>query len=122
MGSLLSNAVGLLASTSKQAGGMEVRYVRGTDEVSLVAVPGRSDIEDQGIDTETLTAKADDWLILAEDLWIDEAKITPKRGDRIYSNGHVFEVVRRGESLCYRWTDQTKQILRVYTVEVNVSH
>ena len=121
MPNLLSNSVRLLARTVKQAGGVVIRYVRGTAEVEIVAVPGQSDIESQGIDNEVIVAKADDWLIEADDLWLDGVNVLPKRGDKILYNGHVHEVVRRGESSCYGWTDQTKQLLRVYTVEINVS-
>jgi len=121
MVSLLSNSVRLLASTVKQAGGVDIRYLRGSSEVELVAVPGQSDIEGMGIDNEAIVAKADDWLIDAMDLWLDGLKSLPKRGDRILHDGHEYEVVQRGESACYRWTDQTKQILRVYTVEIYAS-
>jgi len=118
MGDLLKRSVRLLIKTKRQADGVLISYVRGNDEVQLEAIAGQSDIEDMGLDNDAISIRADDWLIDADLLWINGVKILPKRGDKIIDGPRVFEVVQRGESLCYRWTDQTKLFLRVFTIEI----
>ena len=122
MATLLESGVSWLGQQLRAAAGLTVRYVRGNSEVELIAVPGRADQPTEGSGLEAIGTQERDWLIDPADLVIDGDSITPLRGDRIVvgdgENAQTYEVVHRGNSECFRYTDQSQQMVRVYTQEI----
>jgi len=115
----MQKAAGMIAISAKKTGGLCVVYRRGATAVEVIAAKGRSDIEDEGVDLESITANAADWLIDPADLVIDGSKITPTRGDKIEWAGRTWEVVQRGEKTSWRYVDQGEKMFRIFTIEVN---
>lgn len=118
MATLLDDAVAELLRSQQATAGVAVKYGRGVLDVELTAIPGRSQHETEGPVNEAIGTMSRDWLIDPTDLAIAGQAITPLRGDTIKVGSQVFEVVHRGESECFRYTDQTRRMIRVYTVEV----
>lgn len=118
MTTLLDDAVSELLASQQATAGMAVRYGRGVLDVELTAIPGRSQHESDGTGNEAIGARSRDWLIEPSDLVLEGETITPQRGDTVTLGDVVYEVVHRGESECFRWTDQTRRLIRVYSQEV----
>lgn len=123
MANLLSTAVANLNAALKSAAGETVTYRRGNDAISgLSAVPVRVRQDDFPIDGANITAREQDWIIWADDLAIAGQFITPRRNDEIDWTDprgvkRTFRVLPRLGERCYRFTDQSKQQFRTYTVE-----
>lgn len=105
------------------AGSPTVTYRRGNESiVDLPATMAGTQHGDLGDGDVQVTARDQDWLVLQSDLLIGGVFITPATGDEIdwtdsQSVAHTFRVSLRGGDRCFRHTDQTRQLLRVYTVE-----
>lgn len=120
----LARSVRLLAAAQKKSSGVDVRYISGGDEIPLIAIPAQADIEDVGVENETIIARADDWIIEAEDLQAGGVQFLPKPGHKIVTEEEqprTFEVVQRGNGAGYRPTDQTKILLRVFCIETRTT-
>lgn len=122
----LLDSIRALAISLKRAGGVLVSYGRGNDAINITAIPGGTRHDDYSdIQEASLTARERDWFILAEDLSIG-GSVLPQRGDTItwidsVGTTHTYDVRPRAGDRCYRFTDQTMQIIRVYTVEAIAS-
>jgi hypothetical protein len=122
--SLLTTSVAVLNSCLKSVGGVGVTYRRGNDSIdSLIAVPVRVRHDELPIEPANITAREQDFIVAADDLTIGGAHILPKRGDSmdwVDSRGvkRTFRVVPRLGDREYRFSDQTRLMIRVYTTEV----
>ena len=120
--SLISNAVRLLSTGLKQAGGQATIYRRGNDSIDVVGVPVRTQHDEYSDEEINLTARERDWIYWAADLTKDNQRWEPQRGDEIdwidpLGVKHTYQVLPRDGDRPYRHTDPTLQMLRVYTVE-----
>ena len=73
--------------------GKAVVYSRGTNSLSITAVPGRSAFsqdEGNGMTTEFTSS---DWIILASSLVLGGSVVLPQRNDRVTQGTQVFEVL-----------------------------
>lgn len=118
MATLLETGVSFLGSQLRAAAGVTVRVVDGNNEVELVAVPGRADQPGEGPGLETIGVASKDWLIDPADLIFDSELRTPRRGWKIHHNDKKFEVVHRGNGECFRYSDASQQMMRVYSQEI----
>lgn len=106
--------IGMLQHVAGEA----VTYRRGNDAVNgVTAVMGSTRHDDYGADGFNATGREQDWIFVSQDLpWV------PERGDEIdwidpQGQRHTFQVLPRLDDRCFRYTDQTRHAMRVYTVE-----
>lgn len=121
MATALANSVRLHHVAQLRVAGVDAVYRRGSDELTLKIVPGNHQPESDGIDIEEIVSEEWDWLITADALVLDGDETEPMRGDRIVTDYGEFEVMPRFEPKPYRYTDGTRQVFRVFTVEVQES-
>lgn len=87
-------------------------------ELTVKAVPGRSEreaISDQGI----VRYEAKDFLVEAEQLVFDGERYEPRGGERIVFGGRVYEVLAQNGLDCFRYMDQTQELMRIHTKHVD---
>jgi hypothetical protein len=108
-----------LSGVLKTHAAQSVSYRRGSSSVTLSATLGRSLFQaatDSGMITET---QADDFIIEAADLVLDEAAVEPKEGDEITrtSGGKtlVYRVLPFGTEPAWRFTDSYRNAYRIHT-------
>lgn len=87
-----------LAKSMRDNAGTAIVYRRGADSLSLNAVRGRSEFEVVDPSGATFHVQTVDWIIRAEDLVIDGARVEPERGDTIEVEDE--DGLRRTYSLC----------------------
>lgn len=108
-----------LARTS----GINVTYRRGNDSLDgLTAIAAQVRHDDFGDEQDSITAREKDWLVWAGDLAVGGTQTEPQRDDEIDwidANGlkRTYKVLPRAGDRCYRFTDQTQQQYRIFTVE-----
>ena len=96
-------------------------YVRGEQSVSLSAVPGRREYRVLDADGVLTTFSSHDRVVAAEDLVIDDTRLTPQRGDVIQQTVdgqvHTFHVQFPDPNQPpYRWSDDVGRVLVIHTV------
>ena len=116
MPNLKANAVRLRHAAQLRVSGVDAIYRRGNDVCELRLVPGQHRPQEYGADVEEVSADQFDFLALAEDLAINSTNTTPQRGDVIELGDETFEVTHGGEVDPWRYTDQTRQVMRVFTL------
>jgi len=121
--SLMSLSTKVRHRAVSRAAGVAVVYSRRTQPIELVAIPARVRDTDFGGDVMELTAREQDWIVWRDDLTLDGVPILPERNDVIVrtderGNTRKYEVLPRLGERCYRFTDQSEQQLRIFTVEV----
>lgn len=123
--SLLDAAIAAQNAALRAVGGVTVTYRRGNEAIDdLAAVPLATRHHGYYAGEEVLlSARDQDWLVWQQDLAKGNEVWIPARGDEIDSLDaagakHTYQVVTRGgDDRAFRHTDQTKQQLRVYSVE-----
>jgi len=122
MASLLEKSTKLLAKTMLRSAGMAIVYRRGIHAVQLMAVPGRTLIDDYSLDGNPQTAIADDWILPAADLVLDGVETLPKDGDEIDvgddNHRKTYRVLPAGGDRCFRFVDQARNLLRTHAKEI----
>jgi hypothetical protein len=122
MAGLLSRGSSWLSSRL-QAEAVQVTYRRGNDSIdALAVVPGNTRHDELGAEAANVTSRDRDWIVLAADLVIGGQRVEPERGDEIDwidATGimRTFCVLERPGDRCFRYTDQTMQRVRIYTVD-----
>lgn len=110
------NAVIAGYKIARRFAGVTITYTRGASSVEIVAVPGRStqSVDNGDIITELQTR---DYLLLASELVIGGAEVTPERGDTVTVGGEVLALLSQNGEPLWRYTDQTRTMLRIHTKE-----
>ena len=118
MGDLLEQASGWLASQRTKFLSRPVVYSRGISNVAVQATIGKTAFEiDDGYGMiEKWESR--DFLIVAADLALGGAVITPQRGDKITDGGKVYEVLAPGKEDVCRPSDPYGVTLRIHTKQV----
>src|SRR4051794_37527237 len=116
---LLAKASSWLEKTRAKHASQEVVYVRADSSTTLRATIGRSEFEmDEGNGLVT-RVESRDYLILVDDLVLDDQPAEPQPGDRIVegdlSDGVVYEVMAPVGQHCWRYSDPYRQTYRVHT-------
>jgi len=112
------------ASTAAQAAAFRLRretvtFTRGGSSVQVQAVRGqrvweRSQVA-QGV---AVGERSEDWIVLAADLVISSAVVTPQRGDTITAGSTVFRVMPFGPNdQLWQYHDRDRLYLRIHTKE-----
>lgn len=118
MGTLNENLVALLGRTLQQSNGVTGRYIRGAAEAEIEGIPASLTLQQRGASEAVVGSREQDWLFRKDDLRIDDDPITPRRGDKWATDHGAYEVVERGEPSAWRFTDESHELIRVYTNEV----
>lgn len=126
MPSLLQRGVSWLADKLKDHAGETITYTRGAQSVTITAVPGKSMLRVQDSSGNSVIEWTDaDWLIAAADLVIGGSAIEPQRGDLIArtSGGSTitYEVRPIESEGAWRWSDESRTIMRIHTKEIATS-
>ena len=81
-------------------------------------VPGKTphDVVSEGQLLERLQSR--DYLIEVSKLRLNGANILPEKGDRITEGSKVFAILSNGVDAQWKYTDQTRLIIRVHTKEL----
>jgi len=121
---VLDHGLTWLAESLKRYAARSVVYRRGTDEVTVQAIIGRTVLKlDDGYGGVRIVWTDRDFLIAAEDLVLAGRRILPQRGDEIRetSNGRtvVYEVLAPGREPEWRWSDPYQKILRIHTKRIS---
>jgi hypothetical protein len=128
--SRITAAVSRLASRLQSRAGVSVVYTReagqpGERSVTLVAIPGGerqpvTEPQGRGGRVDRLDR---DYLIVAADLVLGGTLVTPESGDRVTETidgtACVFELLATPGEPCWRYTDATRQMIRVHTKPVS---
>ena len=102
----------------KQARGVDVIYTSGSQSLSLVMVPARSDYEVETPGAVVHTERVADWIVLAADLDFGSGPHTPLRGDVIRYALRGYVVSATPDERHYDWMDtEFRLLLRIHTME-----
>lgn len=93
----------------------EVTYVRGNDQVTVLATIGRTQFETDDGTAVRVEYTDRDFLIRAADLVLAGQPTEPERGDLIREDGREFEV------LDWRYSDPYRLALRITTKYVGTT-
>lgn len=119
MANAFANAISIAQSQMRLVAGTAVTYHRNEDSVAVTAVKGATTFESDDGEGVTIESKAADWIVAAGSLVLDEAAITPERGDLIKETVagvvHVYEAIGPGNEPVYREADRYGNNLRIHT-------
>lgn len=81
-------------------------------------VPGKSahDVVSDGQLLERVQSR--DYLIEVSKLKLNSVNVLPEKGDRIAEGGKTYAVLSMGLEALWKYTDQTRLIIRVHTKEL----
>lgn len=117
MANLIDNAVAGIFKQTRRVSGIPITYTRGATSLSLTAIPGQTVLEVESGDI-MIQHKSRDYLILAEELVFGGVAVVPARGDVITDNGKTKSVLAVGGEANWKYTDQSRQVIRVHTKEL----
>ena len=125
MPDLLAFGMDWLADRLKAFAARSVVYRRGTEELTVAAVIGRTLLKlDDGYGGVRMEWTDRDFLIRPEDLVLGGNTVLPERGDTIRetveTTTFVYEVMAPGKEPAWRWSDPHRQMLRIHTKQVGV--
>ncbi len=120
MPDLLAFGMEWLADRLKAFAARSVIYRRGTEDVTVAAVIGRTLLKlDDGYGGVRMEWTDRDFLIRPEDLVLGANAVLPERGDTIRetveTTTFVYEVMAPGKEPAWRWSDPHRRMLRIHT-------
>ena len=123
MGNLLQDGVAWLAQQMKASASQSIQYLRKGNSLEVAAVIGRSVFDVSDAAGGLLRLEARDYVIVAGDLVLNGAAITPQEGDQIQETGAdgtpaTYEVARFGSEPCWRF-DPYRVRMVVHTRKVS---
>ena len=122
MGNLLQTGAEWLADQLKAHASAGVVFVRGLDQVTVLATVGRTEFEIEDGSGAVQRIQSRDYLIQAADLVLGGSQALPEPGDRIHETQgdvtFVYEVLAPGNEPCWRYSDPHRKLLRVHTKHV----
>ncbi|MBU6387846.1 MAG: hypothetical protein KGS49_18015 [Planctomycetes bacterium] len=126
MADLLRAGQQWLASKLKSHASSTVVYVRGTNQVSVLATIGRTLMKlDDGYGGVRMQWTDRDFLINPADLVLAGSLITPERGDTILetvgTKVYSYEVNAPGGEPAWRWSDPHRSLYRIHTKEIGIA-
>ncbi len=126
MADMLRSGQEWLANQLKSYASRVIVYQRGTNQITLSAVIGRTLLKlEDGYGGVRMEWTDRDFLIAPKDLVIAGAQVTPERGDMIReSEGNevfIHEVMVPGSEPPWRWSDPHRQLFRVHTKQIGVA-
>ena len=126
MPDLLRMGQAWLASKLKSHASSNVVYVRGSNQVSVLATIGRTLMKlDDGYGGVRMQWSDRDFLINPADLVLAGSLITPERGDTILetvgTKVYSYEVNAPGGEPAWRWSDPHRSLYRIHTKEIGIA-
>lgn len=118
MTNMLKTGLDYLAEQLKIHASQSIVYKRGTDQVALYAVSGKTTIQTQDQSGFVIGAESVDFLFLADDLVLNYQRVTPQHGDRIETDRAVYEVHHLPNEGCWKYSDPFGKQIRVHVKEV----
>lgn len=121
---LLARGLDLLVRTLEGAAAVDggVVYSRGAEAIELTAWVGRLEFRRTPQEQTAVLAGQRDYLFAAADLRLGGGVATPKKGDRITErvDGQdlVYEISAPADEPVWRYSDQSRRIIRVHTKRV----
>jgi hypothetical protein len=95
-----------------------VIFSRGDESAPIRVIPGRTPttVETAGDTKVSMRSFVRDYLVLPEDLVLNDEQVWPKAGDEFIEDDAIYEIVRdlNGEP-AWVWHDQLKEVMRVHT-------
>lgn len=122
---MLRNGQSFLTRTLAEAAGVTVTYTRDSQgqSVSLTAWVGRTVFRQQPLPGQPgaqVIFGERDYLVPVASLILGGVAVLPARGDRITEAGvGTFEVLAPGNEPAWRYSDQTRTVLRVHVRRVS---
>lgn len=114
---LISSALAQSFYALRRVAGVSVTFTRPSTghSVTLTAVPGSTghEVERDGQVIDEVQSR--DYLVLASELVLNGAQITPDRHDTITEAGTVHKVLNVGGEAQWRYSDPQKTIIRIHT-------
>jgi hypothetical protein len=110
MADLINQGLAWLKGQREQHMSTIVEYRQGSSSFSVLATIGKTVFSLNDSAGAKIIFQTRDFIISA-----DLLTITPEAGDKIESNGEVFEVVSPGGEPCWRWSDAYNQVKRIHT-------
>ena len=117
MASILANVVLSHFAALQTVAGEVVTIVQDGEQTEVTAVPGAHLAQNDGVDIEEVVFEEYDWLISVAGYDFGNGPVKPKRGDLIKTDGMVYELMPRLEAQPYRYTDGSRGVYRLFTVE-----
>ena len=119
MADLLKQGSDWLQSMRNQHATQSVIYKRGSDQVTLNATKGKSQIEVEDEYGTRIETEITDFLITASDLVLNGQTTTPAVGDKIEETidgvTRIYEVMPIVAEGHWRWSDSFGKTLRIHT-------
>jgi len=120
MGNLLEDASRWLARKIQRHASQTIHYQRGSSVLQVLASPGRTEFAvDDGQGGVRIEHTDRDFLVRAEDFFLDGRLAEPMRGDRIeeYAGRGTFlyEVLAPTGHPVWRYDDPYRQMIRIHT-------
>jgi hypothetical protein len=125
MATSFHNAVLGAHNAIRSSRGLAVTYRRGSSEVSLTAVAGRTRVSAENESGLLVESRQRDWLVRAADLLFGSQSFRPEVGDlvRLEEGPDVqdFEVQRLAGESCYEACDDLGHVLRIHSRQVKTA-
>lgn len=121
MATLNAKSVARMRDLLKKTQGVTGGYYRAGRLVNaaIVAVPDRPVLQELGgADADMIGSDWHDWLFDPVDLVDADGQFEPQRGDVWQTATRRYEVISRDEPRCWRYNDESEELLRVFTHEI----
>jgi len=122
MGDLFAVGEAFLARQQGRYLSQLVTYERGSDSVELAATVGRSEFDQTDEYGVLHRYETRDYIIRAADLILNGQRVLPQAGDRVHESVEgqtfIYEVMSPLDGPPWRWADNYRLKLRVYTKQV----
>jgi hypothetical protein len=124
---MLQAGAAWLGAQLKQHCGLACNYFHNGEMLSLTLTQERSDSSREGkalLAERGIAARTDNWIVLAAELQIENVPFVPRAGDSIEWTGPLAElnvalVFPLHDQHCYRYTDPSKTIVKIFTVDLH---
>lgn len=122
MPGFLENAASWLDDTLAESDGETVSYSDGNNSISVTAVSGMTPVGMELGDGTIQTWLSHDFFIASEDLAVSGVEFEPAVGHHIKKTIRgrevTFRVTQASDGRCFRFTDPTRETMRVHTKEI----
>jgi hypothetical protein len=126
MADMLRTGQEWLANQLRTHASSPIVYLRGSDQVAVTAIIGRTlmKIED-GYGGVHMQWTDRDFFIAPTELVIAGSQVLPERGDSIHEslngNVYIYEVIAPGSEPPWRWSDPHQTLLRIHTKQIGMN-
>jgi hypothetical protein len=112
---MLEQGLAWLESQRKTHLSVPVIYRRDGDSAEVSATVGKTVFKVTDDYGRFQHIESRDYLISADDLMLNETHILPRQGDEIIENSFIYEVMAPNNEPEWRYSDSSRQTLRIHT-------